>query len=88
MHGSYEHLEGGFFAEALVDFTGGCQEVIELGKTQLSTQNVFDVMLDSYLNGSHLGCEILAGNQFTESNGLFAGHAYTITKVQNYQGNS
>jgi calpain len=87
LHGSYEHLEGGFFSEALVDFTGGCQEMVELDGSKLSPQNVFDVMLESYHLGSHLGCIIMQGNKLTRSKGLFKYHAYTITKVQNYQGN-
>jgi hypothetical protein len=87
LHGSYEHLKGGFFSEALVDFTGGCQEIINLDELQLLPQEVFDVMLESYHLGSHLGCIIMQGNQLTQPKGLFPYHAYTITKVQNYQGN-
>ncbi len=87
LHGSYEHLKGGFFSEALVDFTGGCQEIINLDELKLLPQEVFDVMLESYHLGSHLGCAIFNGNQRTRSKGLFPSHAYTITKVQSYQGN-
>jgi hypothetical protein len=84
LQGSYEHLKGGFFSEAMVDFTGGCQEIVELDRPQLLPQNVFELMLDSYKLGSHMGCGILRGNPIKL--GLCAPHAYTITKVQNYQG--
>lgn len=32
LHGSYESLKGGTTLEAMVDFTGGCSEMFELGR--------------------------------------------------------
>jgi hypothetical protein len=81
LHGSYEHLWGGYFCEALVDFTGGCPELIEMSSKNCQSQNLFDNLMDSQRLGSHMGC-IINDYQGAEASGLVAGHAYTITNVK------
>jgi len=85
LHGSYEHLVGGFFSEALVDFTGGCPEFINISNRSYLKENLFSFLLDSYQLGSQLGCGIFDSTRAFD-NGLVANHAYTITKVLKFQG--
>ncbi|XP_021921749.1 calpain-2 catalytic subunit-like isoform X2 [Zootermopsis nevadensis] len=53
--GSYEGLEGGFWTDAIQSFTGGVVERIKLGKDSMP-DNLFDIMLTSFQNGSDLCC--------------------------------
>ncbi len=85
LHGSYEHLEVGYFSEALVDFTGGCPEFISLTKDQ-TPRHLFSTLLNSNRLESHLGCSIFGGTSSAEENGLVTNHAYTITNVLRFEG--
>ena len=86
LHGSYEHLIGGFFSEALVDFTGGCPEFINISNRNYLEEDLFNCLMDSYQLGSHLGCGIFNSSRALDY-GLVGNHAYTITKVLKFQGN-
>ena len=55
--GSYESLEGGFWADAMQSFTGGVVERMKILKEDGSvTDNLFDIMRTSWSNGSSLCC--------------------------------
>ena len=84
LHGSYEHLEGGNFSEALVDFTRGCPDFIYLRKDQ-HEEHLFPILLNSNILESHLGCTIFESSKAKEE-GLVAKHAYTITNVLKFEG--
>ena len=88
LHGSYEHLEGGFFSEALVDFTGGIPQFIELKKSE--PKEFFSKMIRAQDNGALIGASILTPTKplfnGVYANGLYPNHAYTITKVVQYKG--
>ena len=78
LHGSYEHLEGGFFSEAMVDFTGGVPEFIDLRKYSENREELYKKISEALKLGAHVGTAILSA---TASKGLIAGHAYNITKT-------
>jgi hypothetical protein len=56
--GSYEGLEGGFWADAIQSFTGGVVERIKILKKEDGsvTDNLFAIMQNSWSNGSSLCC--------------------------------
>lgn len=54
--GSYEGLAGGFWSDAMQSFTGGVIERIKL--QDKAPENLFNIMLQSYQNGSSLCCII------------------------------
>ncbi|KAJ9579744.1 hypothetical protein L9F63_004581 [Diploptera punctata] len=54
--GSYEGLTGGFWSDAMQSFTGGVIERIKL--QDRAPENLFNIMLQSFQNGSSLCCII------------------------------
>ena len=91
LHGSYEHLEGGFFSEALVDFIGGIPEFIDMRMSGTEPKAVFSKILKAQQCGAHIGASILKATKpdmynGAYENGLYPGHAYTITKAKYYKG--
>ena len=78
LHGSYEHLEGGFFSEAMVDFTGGVPEFIDLRKYAEIQEELYKKISEALKLGAHVGADILSA---TASKGLMEEHAYNITKT-------
>ena len=81
LNGSYEALEGGMVGEALVDFTGGVSEIINLKQNDCPT-NLFTFMKKAYNLQSMLGCSILGNSRNNPKTiGLIKGHAYSITKI-------
>jgi Calpain family cysteine protease. len=56
--GSYEGLEGGFWADAIQSFTGGVVERIRIKEENKVTENLFDIMHTSLSKGSSL-CGII-----------------------------
>ncbi|XP_028967496.1 calpain-A [Galendromus occidentalis] len=81
IHGSYEALSGGSACEAMEDFTGGVTEQYDLRQPP---KNIFLLMLKAYERNSMMSCSITPGETMEErlSNGLVAGHAYSITSVK------
>ncbi|XP_064645845.1 calpain-A-like [Lineus longissimus] len=82
VHGSYESLEGGFMPEALVDFTGGISETYVLDDT--APKNLYDILYKAVRTNCMMGSNIEADQLAREaslSNGLYNGHAYSITAV-------
>jgi len=82
LHGTYQALKGGSTCEAMVDFTGGCSEIIDLTKTV--PKDLFHIMQRAYDHKS-LNCTSIAPDPYKfeakTDMGLIKGHAYSITKV-------
>ncbi|KAL4237592.1 hypothetical protein ACF0H5_002306 [Mactra antiquata] len=87
LYGSYEALKGGNVADALTDFTGGITEgYILRGPNSDVPRNIVNILFKALDRQSLIGCCInsLKGT-VTEtelSNGLIAGHAYSITDLR------
>ena len=84
LHGSYASLKGGSTCEALVDFTGGISEVVNLKKPGMSGAELFKLLLKAYNKMSLNCCSIQPDPNIHEARtalGLVKGHAYSITKV-------
>jgi calpain-5 len=91
LHGCYEVLDGGNLAEALVDFTGGVAEPIDLVEANLKNHEVekeelFVKMKDAHERESLMAAAISAKSkeemEMKLDNGLVKGHAYGITAVK------
>ncbi|XP_023222794.1 calpain-5-like isoform X3 [Centruroides sculpturatus] len=89
--GSYEALEGGNLSDALVDFTGGISEQINLQKGMYNSdldkqKKLFKTMMAEIEKHSLMCCAINAQNkeemETRTSFGLVKGHAYGITAVK------
>ncbi|XP_078544929.1 calpain-6 [Lissotriton helveticus] len=84
--GSYEALDGGNTADAIVDFTGAVTEPLDLLKgkyrehiTQRTT--LFEDLLKVHKRGGLISCSIVGHETQTEF-GLVKGHAYSVTAVR------
>ncbi|XP_025082824.1 calpain clp-1-like isoform X1 [Pomacea canaliculata] len=87
LRGCYEALDGGKLQDAMVDLTGGISEVISLEDKNKVTYELYDLLLCSFSMKSMLGAAIFRPEGSTESevemsNGLYMGHAYSITGFQ------
>ena len=81
-HHLYTLTQGGTTAEAMVDFTGGCAEMFDLGGR--AQADLFTVMLKAFQRCSLSGCSIEPDPNEYEAQtgeGLVRGHAYSVTKV-------
>ncbi|KAG5454187.1 Calpain, variant 2 [Clonorchis sinensis] len=89
INGCYENLSGGTQSEAMEDLTGGICETIELSPQKRPKDLLKQMTV--YVNRCCLmGCSV--DSQIIEAkldNGLIAGHAYSVTGVQqvHYRGN-
>lgn len=85
LYASYESLDAGQTFDALVDMSGGLQEQFDLKELSSETRNHFWTFLNKgFEKSAILGCSIVPDPAVREarmSNGLVRGHAYTITKV-------
>ncbi|XP_050390157.2 calpain-9 [Patella vulgata] len=87
LRGSYEGIDGGKIQDALVDFTGGIGEVIDLKHKNKIPRNLFHLLHKSIAMNSMVGASIARPPGATESeieltNGLYMGHAYSITGIR------
>ncbi|KAM9310995.1 calpain-5-like [Gastrophryne carolinensis] len=88
--GSYEALDGGSTAEALIDFTGGVSEPIDLLEANYTTdeekKKLFKMMMKAHSRSSLICTSIRpSANQSIEevlSSGLVIGHAYSVTAIK------
>ncbi|KAM5180848.1 calpain-5 [Mantella aurantiaca] len=89
--GCYEALDGGNTADALVDFTGGVSEPIELSEGDYATDankrnDLFERVLKVHTRGGLISCSIKAMSaadmEAKLSCGLVKGHAYAVTDVR------
>ena len=86
LRGNYEALDGGKLQDAIVDLTGAISEYIDLTDKSTIPNNLFDLIWKSYQMNSLMGASIhLLKNATTPevemTNGLFMGHAYSITGI-------
>ena len=59
LSGGYENISiGGHTSNALVDFTGGISETIDLRKKRSSPGDLFDIMYEMMRKCSMLACDI------------------------------
>ncbi|XP_074661230.1 calpain-5-like isoform X2 [Tubulanus polymorphus] len=90
LYGDYEHLKTGFIADALVDFTGGVAEKIDLSKKDLQENDehkylFFNDLMSSVDNHSlavaYIDCATNeAGKEHGQ--GLIKGRGYNVTSVK------
>ncbi|CAG2195590.1 CAPNN [Mytilus edulis] len=95
LRGNYEALDGGKLQDAIVDMTGSISEYIDLKDKSKIQNNLYDLVWKSYQMNSLMGASIhLPENANTPevemTNGLFMGHAYSITGIASvpYRGNN
>jgi calpain len=85
LYGSYESIKSGSACEAMVDFSGGCSEIIhEIPHTQKEQDNLYNHMLKTFDRSSMITCYIYPDEKIVEARtqlGLIKGHAYSVTKV-------
>ncbi|KAM4696787.1 calpain-6 [Rhinophrynus dorsalis] len=87
--GSYEALDNGNAADAIVDFTGAVAESFALSKGQyrsnlIEQTKLFADLLNVHRRGGLISCYIKASSNDMEtvtSLGLVKGHAYSVTEV-------
>jgi hypothetical protein len=92
LHGSYQALEGGNIAEALVDLTGGAPEEIDLddddGRALAESGQLWSRLLlyqqEQYLLGCAYICDGAA--EVDTGSGLLQNHAYGIMRVVETRG--
>ncbi|MEQ2262314.1 Calpain-5 [Xenotaenia resolanae] len=91
MCGCYEGLDGGNTADALVDFTGGISEPVDLIENGYKNEeeklhDLFERVLKVHSRGGLISCSIRAMTaQDMEAKlacGLVKGHAYAVTDVR------
>ncbi|XP_077682697.1 calpain-6 isoform X2 [Eretmochelys imbricata] len=88
---SYEALDGGTAADAIIDFTGAVAESIDLVKGKycenISEQmKLFEDLLKVHKRGGLISCSIMTSSpsdtEVETDMGLIIGHAYSVTAVQ------
>ncbi|KAG8553623.1 hypothetical protein GDO81_003492 [Engystomops pustulosus] len=89
--GTYEALDGGSTADAIVDFTGAVAESMDLSdgkyKVNISEQTkLFEVLLKVYKRGGLICCYLKAASprdmEAVTPLGLVKGHAYSVTDIK------
>ncbi|NWU89840.1 CAN5 protein, partial [Upupa epops] len=89
--GSYEALDGGSAADAIVDFTGAVAESIDLvqgsyGEVISEQMKLFEELLKVHRRGGLISCYIAASDgrssEAETEMGLVIGHAYSVTAVR------
>ncbi|BFZ03220.1 hypothetical protein BsWGS_06259 [Bradybaena similaris] len=84
LRGSYEALDGGKIQDAMVDMTGGISEVIDIRVKSEVSPELYSLLLTSFQMKTLMGACIFRPEDSTSSevelsNGLYMGHAYSIT---------
>ncbi|NXK64722.1 CAN5 protein, partial [Sylvietta virens] len=88
--GSYQALDGGCAAEALVDFTGAVAESINLaegkyGEVISEQMKLFEDLMKVHKRGGFISCFISSSGRPSEAEtemGLIVGHAYSVTAIR------
>lgn len=81
--GCYDNLNGGFAHDALVDFTGGISEFVDIKPKRQNPGHLFD-RLYAMIQKYSLVCTHIDSKRIPEQslpNGLYCGHAYSITNL-------
>ncbi|KAG7333067.1 hypothetical protein KOW79_003202 [Hemibagrus wyckioides] len=90
IYGCYEALDGGNTADALVDFTGGVSEPLDLlegryNQDEEARNQLFERVFKVHNRGGLISCSIRATSQADMEArldcGLVKGHAYAVTDV-------
>ncbi|KAL3876235.1 hypothetical protein ACJMK2_034105 [Sinanodonta woodiana] len=84
--GCYEAIDGGKLQDALVDFTGGLSEVIDLSDKSRISSDLYDLLWKSSQMNTEIGGSIHLPNdkargEIRRENGLYMGHAYSVTAL-------
>lgn len=79
LHGSYEALDLGKLATALVDLTGGVSEIIRIFEKYKVPRNFFNDLMKNMQMNSFLTGSIKRRSGGRMRNGLYQGHGYSIT---------
>ncbi|KAK6170022.1 hypothetical protein SNE40_018513 [Patella caerulea] len=87
LRGGYSGLVGGKIQDGLVDFTGGISEVIDLSNKDKIPRKFFYLLYKSISMNSMVGASIHKhpnekDPEIELTNGLYAGHAYSITAIK------
>lgn len=95
LHGCYQALDGGKLNDAIVDMTGCISERIDLSDKSKIPANLYDILWKSFKMNSLFGASIhlpkgATTREAEKPNGLYMGHAYSITGLATvpYQGTS
>uniref|UniRef100_A0A8D0EGN8 Calpain 6 n=1 Tax=Strix occidentalis caurina TaxID=311401 RepID=A0A8D0EGN8_STROC len=85
--GSYEALDGGSAADAIVDFTGAVAESIDLvqgkyGEIISEQMKLFEDLLKVHKRGGLISCSITVCIEMETEMGLVVGHAYSVTAIR------
>ncbi|RLV98461.1 hypothetical protein DV515_00010787 [Chloebia gouldiae] len=89
--GSYQALDGGCAAEALVDFTGAVAESINLeegkyGEVISEQMKLFEDLMKVHKRGGFISCSISESpgrpSEAETGMGLIVGHAYSVTAIR------
>ncbi|XP_078734736.1 calpain-5-like isoform X1 [Lampetra fluviatilis] len=91
--GSYEAMDGGSTAAALVDLSGGVSEPLDLTDTALARDairkfHLFSRLLKAHSRGGLISCSIRATAEELNrrlASGLVQGHSYSVTSVRKVQ---
>jgi calpain, invertebrate len=89
LYGNYEVLDAGQTYDALIDMSGGVEESFNLKDLGASKANFWNILSKSFEKKSILGCSINPDPSIREArmtNGLVRGHAYTITRIMELNG--
>ncbi|KAF8977866.1 hypothetical protein BGZ46_007066, partial [Entomortierella lignicola] len=85
IHGDYESLTGGYTSEGIEDLTGGTASM--MFSSDILDRDRFWEEEMKYVNTSTLmGCSINYQEEDPEKHGIQAGHAYSVLKVAEYNG--
>lgn len=88
LNGSYEALDGGRVDDGLSDLTGGIQSFIELSDLGpgASDGTLWHTLKSNMAAGFLMGCGSNSGSDTNIIRGIAQGHAYSILKVMEVQG--
>lgn len=90
LNGSYMNLDSGLINDALVDFTGGISERFDVAMKRRSPGNLFETLSAMVKMASLVGTHIISpdGRVKELPNGLYTGHAYSVTRIEQLRGTS
>ena len=88
LHGSYEAIESGSIASALIDLTGEASESIDLAKAAVDgREELWATLLHAQKEGYLLGVSCSRGDSEEDTGkGILAGHAYSVLQIVEAEG--
>ncbi|KAI8601444.1 hypothetical protein EDD21DRAFT_337138 [Dissophora ornata] len=85
IHGDYESLTGGYTSEGIEDLTGGTASMM-FSSDILDKNRFWQEEMKQVNKHTLMGCSINYQEEDPEKHGIQAGHAYSVLKVAEYQG--